>query len=87
MEFIDAIFNERIVAATGWRDGEFSVGWLYAPEEVGELGTSSDIPGWRAPAIQSVRVRSWFGRLNRDVPWESLAAERSALKLRQLGLT
>jgi hypothetical protein len=55
---LEAILAEKIVAHSGWKDGELRVGAFDGPESR---------PDFSVPNLQRLRVRSWLGTFNRDV--------------------
>jgi hypothetical protein len=54
---IAAILADRIVASSGWIDGELRAGSLHPSEAPVEL---------LVPALEHIRVRSWEGTFSRD---------------------
>jgi hypothetical protein len=59
LEFVKGILGEKIVAATCWKGGKFQVGRLCPYENAKELPS-------RYSGLQTLRIRSWAGTLDRD---------------------
>jgi len=57
MMMIDAILTERVVASSGWIDGEVRIGSIHERERSLSLLLSK---------LQHIRVRSWLGQFDRD---------------------
>lgn len=61
LTFIAAILNEEVAAVSGWNDGKWAGSWLHIKGE--PIATPE-----KMSVMKTIRVRSWLGTLNQDLP-------------------
>lgn len=57
LAFVDAVFDEKVLASSGWINGELRVGSFHEADAAASL---------HVPALQYIRTRSWRGSMNED---------------------